>query len=316
MLQRSRKQRLRRDLPQFEVVSAPPLSADYGRFAGLIPMLVMHATRIQSLVIVVVAALISGCANPSSPSKATFTLAGIIRDSSLRPLADAMIQVTSGTLAGQVTTSNALGQFQFADTASVTVPTILVVVKAGYFPATVQVERTDIVVTLTSSRFPVEGDYTITFTAADECSMLPSSLRRRIYSSTIDIWQRFDVPPLGGFFAIGLTESDFFPELRTLSLSLRGNRGNFFISSFEAQERWGDDVPIYERLGATEYLSLHGTATTVMSVTDTAFATTFDGIMSYCPKSFDPLGRGSPPRCAAIAIDCHSSRHELTGSRR
>jgi hypothetical protein len=276
----------------------------------------VHADRIQSLVIVVVAVLISACANPSSPSSGTFTLAGTVRDSSLSPLADAIIQVTSGTLAGQVTTSNALGQFHFADAASLTVPTILVVLKAGYLPATVQVERTDIVVTLTTSRFPVEGDYTITFTAADECSMLPSSLRRRTYPSTIDIWRRFDVPPLGGVFAIQLSESDFFPELRTLSLSIRGNTAKFFISSFEAEQRWLDDVPIYERLGATGYLSLHGRATTVMSVTDTAFTTTFDGIMSHCPKSLDPLGPGYPPKCAAMAIECHSSRHQLTGSRR
>ena len=142
-----------------------------------------HAASIRSLVSVALAIWISACNSPSSPGSRTFTLSGLVRDSSsFGPVADATIQVTSGSLAGRVTTSDTSGRFQFAEAASVADPTTLLVLKAGYFPVTVQVERTDVVITLASSRIPLEGNYTMTFTAADDCSMLPSPLRRRTYS--------------------------------------------------------------------------------------------------------------------------------------
>jgi hypothetical protein len=166
-----------------------------------------------------------------------------------------------------------------------------------------------------TSRLPIEGDYTLTFAAADECTTLPSTMRRRSYSATIVASRQF-VSSLDGNFGIELSGSDFFPELRTLSLSIRASTARFFVASVEAEQRWGDDVPIYERIGATGYLSLHGTGTTTLTVSDTAFDTTFDGIMSYCPSSTNPFGPGSPPRCTAPAIDCQSVRHQLTGARR
>ena len=271
--------------------------------------------RVHRLVVVAVAIAISACSSPSSPGKNTYILAGLIRDSSSAPIEGATVQVTAGSLMGQMTTTDSSGRFRFTDPAFVDTPTTVLVLKAGYLPVTQRIDSANVVITLSAASYPIEGNYTVTFTAASECSVLPSSLRRRAYPSTIAIYRR-STSPLEGTFTMELSGSDFFPQLRTLSLSIRNNTGSFFIASFEADQRWMDDLPVYERLGANEYFSVHGKATVAVSVNDTAFTTTFDGIMSYCPRSIDPIGTGFPPNCAVPAIDCRSDHHQLTGSRR
>jgi hypothetical protein len=275
---------------------------------------VLGSTR--SSLIVLFAFWVCSCNNPTSPDSRTYFLSGLIRDSaSLTPIADATVQVTTGSLAGRMTLSDAAGRFQFADMASAVEQTMVTVLKFGYLPVTVQVDRADVVISLLTSRLPIEGDYTMTFTASDECTMLPSTLRRRAYPATVVAARRF-ASSTDANFAIELSGSDFFPELRILSLSIRASNARFFVASVEAEQRWGDDLPIYERVDGTGYLSLHGTGTATLTVSDTAFNTTFDGIMSYCPRSTSPFGPGNPPQCSVPAVDCQSDRHQLSGSRR
>lgn len=269
------------------------------------------------VLLLILAVLGSACNNPTSPAGRTFFLAGVIRDSSSsRPVPDATVQVTTGSLAGRATTSDALGQFHFTELASSDEPTTLTVLKFGYSPAIVRVDRTDVVITLSSSRLPIEGDYTMIFTAADECDMLPSALRRRAYAATIVLSRTFS-SSMDGNFDIELSGADFFPELRTIAMSIRSGRSNVFISSSEAERKWGDDIPVYERVRAGEHLSLHGRAEGSVSVTDTALTTTFDGVIAYCPTSTAPrFAAGYPPTCAMPPIECRSGRHQLTASRR
>jgi hypothetical protein len=238
----------------------------------------------------------------------------VIRDDRSLPLRDALVEVTSGSLTGTVVLSDVSGRFVFREPVDASVPTTLLITKFGYAPRSVQVERqSDIVVTLTETRFPFEGDYAITFAAADECRLLPSSLRRRTYSAAVVMTRRIDSDSRA-LFDIQLGGADFFPELRTFAVTIRGGTGNFFISSSEAQRRWDDDVAIYERAGAGAYLSLHGVATAAVSVTATSFATTFNGSFSYCSRSREMADPGFPPACVVPPVDCQSDQHVLTGS--
>jgi hypothetical protein len=278
-------------------------------------MVFTYAAGNRSSLIVALAICATACGSPTSPSS-KFLLSGVIRDSSsLTPVADATVQVTTGSLAGQMTVSDREGRFRFGDLASAVEPTTLAVFRVGYFPVTMLAERPDVVILLATSRLPIEGDYTMTFAAAGECTMLPSPLRRRAYSATIAVSSRLG-SSLDAIFAIELSGADFLAELRTVSLSIRASTGRFFVASHEAERRWGDDVPIYERVGATGCLSLHGVGATPLTVSDTAFDTTFEGILSYCPTSTNRFGPGYPPQCTAPAVDCQSNGHQLTGVRR
>jgi hypothetical protein len=278
-------------------------------------VLLPHAVRFHQLLLVAVAISISACTSPTSPDNRMFVLAGVIRDTSSTPVADALVQVASGPLAGRTATTDTAGRFQFSEAIAVAEPTTLIVLKAGYESVTVRVDRTSLVITLSPVvRPPIEGNYTIGFTAAQECSVLPSSIQRREYPSMIAVSRQPSA--LESFFAIELSESNFFPALRILSLSIQGRFATFVIASVEANQRWGDDLPVYERVSATEYIALHGKASATMSVNDTAFTARFDGVMSYCPRSIAPIGTGFPPQCAVPAIECRSDHHQITGLRR
>ncbi len=130
-------------------------------------------------------------------------LAGVVRDRSAQPIADARIEITDGPFAGRFTTSNAAGEFQFSDPSSVSELVTLRIFKPGYRSAYARPDRFRIVVTLLS----MDDQHTITFTAAETCSALPSSVRSR--SNTTTLW---DFTP--GSLDLPLTGADFFPGLK------------------------------------------------------------------------------------------------------
>jgi hypothetical protein len=263
-------------------------------------------------VVVWTAICLSACGSPTSPPIATIPLAGVIRDDSQRPVADVRIEILGGPFAGRFTMSDAQGRFQFVDPASVTEPVTLRLSKAGYLPVLSQADR-DRPLILTISPEPSvlpPGEYLITFTAAAACTALPPSVRSRSYSSTLNIWET-----AAGLFSTALKGADFFQDLRTISGRNRGVTLEFTVFSAEAFARWGDVLPIYERLSSTEYLSLSGTATAALSGITTSLTTSFDGTMTHCAKSTNPVASGSPPTCAVPAIECQSDQHRLTVSR-
>ena len=112
------------------------------------------------------------------------------------------IEITDGPFAGHFTTSNAAGEFQFSDPSSVSELVTLRIFKPGYRSAYARPDRFRIVVTLLS----MDDQHTITFTAAETCSALPSSVRSR--SLTTTLW---DFTP--GSLDLPLTGADFFPGL-------------------------------------------------------------------------------------------------------
>jgi hypothetical protein len=265
------------------------------------------------LVVFPVAIWMSACASPSSPSTETINLAGVIRDAAQQPVNDVRIEIVGGPFSGRFTTSNAQGRFQFVDPPSVAEPTTLRLSKAGYLPMLAEAQR-DRPLVLTISAEPSmlpSGDYWLTFTAADACTALPPRVRSRTYSSALNVWET-----MTGTFSARLGGADFFPDLRTIS----GRNGDlvitFSVYSVEAAVRWGDELPIYERLSATEYFSLVGNARAPLSGVTTSLTASFDGAMAYCARSTDPVAPGFPPQCAVPVIECRSDQHQLTVTRR
>jgi hypothetical protein len=232
----------------------------------------------------------------------------MVVDSSSQPIANATIEIMSGAFAGRATTSNGAGEFRFTDPVFVSEIVTLRIFKEGYRPASVSVGELRIFVRLTPN--PTEG--TITFKAASACTMLPPSMMRRSYTATIDIWE-----PASGALVIPLGGADFFTGLRTLwgNIDRGGTVAQFNVSSYELFERWMEELPIYERIGATGYISFHGTATTSVPPREDSFTANFEGTISYCPNATD-WGNGQPPQCRVAEIQCRSDSHELTGTRR
>jgi hypothetical protein len=232
----------------------------------------------------------------------------MVVDSSSQPVADATIEIMSGAFAGRRTTSNRAGEFQFIDPPFVSERVTLRIFKDGYRPGFVPVGELRIVVRL--ARSPTEG--TITFRAASACTMLPPSLMTRSYAATIDIWE-----PASTALVIPLRGADFFTGLSTLwgSIGRAGTVAEFKVSSHEIYERWLEDLPIYERIGANGYISFLGTATTSVPPREDSFTASFEGTISYCPNA-TTLRDGEPPGCRVAEIQCRSDRHEFTGTRR
>jgi len=276
------------------------------------PRLHVRRRPLDLRVIVSVAIWISACSSPTLSRMETINLAGVIRDTSQQPVGDVRVEIISGPFAGRFTMSNAQGRFQFVDPPSVAEPVTLRLSKAGYLPTFAQAGR-DQAIIVTISAEPAllpPGEYSITFTAAAACTALPASVRSRTYSSTLNVWT------MSGAFSTVLREADFFPDLRTISGRNRGVTIEFFVQSVEAFTRWGDELPIYERVSATEYLSVIGKATAALSGNATSLTTSFDGTMAYCARSTDSIASGFPPHCAVPAIECRSDRHQLTVSHR
>ena len=144
------------------------------------------------------------------------------------------------------------------------------------------------------------GEYSITFTAADGCTALPVSVRSRTYSATLNVWET-----MSGAFSTGLSGADFFPGLLIISGRNRGGLTlELSIASDEAYGSWMEEVPIYERVSATEFLSLFGKATAGLTGITTSLTTFFDGTMAYCVRSADPISPGGIPRCTVPVVEC------------
>jgi hypothetical protein len=257
--------------------------------------------------IVLSGVLLSACSNPMAPDEPQYGLAGVVRDSSSQPIADARIEIASGAFAGRFTTSNAAGEFHFVDPLFVSELITLRISKEGYRPAFAPVGQLRIVVTLV----PNATQGTITFKAAATCNTLPASLMSRTYTATIDIWE-----PASIELFIALTGADFFTGLSTMwgNIGRAGSVAVFNVNSYEAYRNWLEELPIYERIGATGYVSLLGVATTGVPPREDSFTTRFEGTISYCPNATD-RGNGFPPECRVAEIQCRSDRHELRGTR-
>lgn len=144
--------------------------------------------------LILVAMITLGCgATPTSPSGTPVsatrvaTIRGRVQDSVSRPISDARVTIIDGPVAGLSTTTNEDGRFAFAAFTKPAELTALRVEKDGYTPSNPRSHAPDDITVLLRSLTPldIEGQYTITFAAAAECTQLPSAVRSRTFTAAI-----------------------------------------------------------------------------------------------------------------------------------
>jgi hypothetical protein len=269
-----------------------------------------------------VALLCTNCHSTSAPTAPSTSppitqfplhLSGRVTDNISRPLAGALVTVAQPP--GVMTTAAADGSFTLSDATLVGASVTLQIVKDGYTPAHVTIpNKSDTVrVFMTPvDLLTLDGAYTVTFTAADSCTDLPPVARTRTYVA------RFQ-PSTGNktFVVAPLSGADLFPFYDTISGSVSNDAAVFYVDSWDADNAWGDDEPIIDRLDSNNYVSFNGQGTSSILTSTASIAATFNGTIAYCATSQDPAHQDWPLTCATGALaECKSSEHQMILTRK
>jgi hypothetical protein len=234
----------------------------------------------------------------------TFRLGGTITDAG-SPVADARLEVTSGTGRGLATTTDSLGQYKLY---GVSGDTVIRISKSGYRTLEHRIAVTthqtlNLQLPLAGTLPNVAGTYTLTVTASGSCSMLSEEVKRRSYTAV--------VTQNGGAVEVTLSGADFlvFSNARTDQF-----RGRFEPGGLVLKLRpYGDDEYYYygerffdvvERLSAG-YLVLVGTA---------SVSTTSRGMSGRLRGAFQVYSL-LPPSGVVTRCDDTSTGHQFVFSR-
>jgi hypothetical protein len=269
-----------------------------------------------------VALLFTNCHSTSSPGAPSSTrpttqfalhLSGTVTDNISRPLAG--VQVTVAQPPSVMTTTDANGSFTLSDATLVDASVSLQIVKDGYTPGHLTIRNNSDSVRLMMTPFnllTLDGAYTVTFSAADSCTDLPPAIRTRTYVAT------FQPSPNGNTLVVApLSGTDLFPFYNTISASVSNDAAVFYVYSWDADNAWGDDEPIIDRLGSSTYVSFEGRGTSPILTSTASIAATFNGTIAYCAASRDPANQNWPLTCATGALmECKSSQHQMMLTRK
>ena len=214
-----------------------------------------------------------------------------------------------------MTTTATDGSFTLSDATLVDASVTLQIVKDGYTPAHVTIPNKNDTVRVFMTPvdlLTLDGAYTVTFTAADSCADLPPAARTRTYVA------RFQPSPGNKTFVVApLSGADLFPFYNTISGSVSNDAAVFYVESWDADNSWGEDDPIIDRLDSNTYVSLDGRATSSILTSTAAIAATFNGTIAYCATSQDPAHQDWPLTCATGAlVECKSSQHQMILTRK
>ena len=255
---------------------------------------------------------------PTAPSLAPLTaqfplhLSGRVTDNISRPLAGALVTIAQP--AGVMTTTDADGSFTLSDPTPV-VSVTLQIVKNGYTPVHATIPNKNDTVRLFMTPvdlLTLDGAYTVTFTAAGSCTDLPPVARTRTYLA------RFQPSPDNKTFVVApLSGADLFPFYNKISATVSNDAAVFYVDSWDADNSWGDDDPIIDRLDSNSYVSFDGQGTSSILTSTASIAATFNGTIAYCSISQDPAHPDWPLTCAAGAlVECKSSQHQMMLTRK
>ena len=269
-----------------------------------------------------VALLFTNCHSTSSPGAPSSTrpitqfvlhLSGTVTDNISRPLPGVLVTVAQPP--GVMTTTDANGSFTLSDATLVDASVSLQIVKDGYTPAHLTIRNNSDSVRLMMTPFnllTLDGAYTVTFSAADSCTDLPLAARTRTYVA------RFQ-PSSGSktLVVAPLSGGDLFPFYNTISGSVSNDAAVFSVASWDADNAWGDDEPIIDRLGSNTYVSFDGRGTSPTVTSTASIAAAFNGTIAYCATSQDPINQNWPLTCATGAlVECKSSQHRMILTRK
>jgi hypothetical protein len=275
-----------------------------------------------STAIMLVSVVATGCqggsAPPTSPSPAytQLTITGVVRDLIQRPIAGARIEVAEGPSLGVATLTDAQGQFSLAATASGD-RVAVTVSKDGYETATMRLRSAGaLVLSLRDSVLAnLEGRATVVVTADASCTQLPASLRIRSYTAVVS-------PSTGATMAnpaifVGeLNGADFYQGYGKMWMTAARDAVRFSVLSWDPFNWWLEDYPIIERVTPTSYFAVSGTATSAFSSGQSTIATALDGTFAFCTESRPGALPQWAPTCVVPQVECTSTHHQLTVTRR
>ena len=253
----------------------------------------------------------SAITTPTTPPT-SFNLEGTVRDTLLRPVTGARVEIFGDRHGGQSTTTDANGRFDFAGLTPTGDTVQIIVTKEGFSAVTTTARRnTRTIVTLTASTLmQLEGRYQVSFAAANACGDIPDVLRRRTYAATISRRTDFAVPSSTAI-EIKLAGADFYFGYDAFSGLLGDGAVRLMVFSSDAVNKWLEDHPIFERLDSTSYLSVMGTAMATGARADAPFTAALDGTVAYCSSAKAPTVADFPPTCSVPIVECRSNQHQI-----
>lgn len=255
-----------------------------------------------------------GCGEATLPVQPTslqpvreFSLWGLVHDTAFQPIAEARVEVVEGPRTGVVATTDISGRYAlpgvFLDTIAVRAS------KDGYIAVTKTYQTAypgpqalSFSMELIAPSVNIAGEYTVMLTADSTCTELPDPARMRTYTATIAPLSGSTSPNLYQAILSGAT---FYPS--TLNdrfvIGVAGNVARFAIDF--------DGIGIAEELTPSTYVSISGAGNA--TVGGPRISVSLDGQFEYC------AGPGVGPgfyRCAVTAVQCRSTNHRLTLTRR
>jgi hypothetical protein len=266
-------------------------------------------------------ATVSPTTPTAAPAPAVEFIRGWVRDTAIRPLSGARVELLTGPQAGLVATTDSIGEFSF--TGSVDDGSRLRASKEGYTSGDVALGPTcsscpgrpgravSFFLHVPDPPAAIAGNYTLTFTADIGCTALPEKLRSRTYEvaiapsafilgSTPEMTTSFQVTPRGGPFS---------GRIRFFWVNVAGD----FVAL-----RFGDssDPAIIESVVPEGHVAFAGSA--AVSAVDSlrSIVTPFTGTIEYC---VNPEIGEEGYRCNAPATSrarCESESHQLVLTRR
>jgi hypothetical protein len=254
------------------------------------------------------------------PAPAVEFIRGWVRDTAIRPLSGAQVELLTGPQAGVVATTDSTGEFSF--NATVDDGSRLRASKEGHMSGEVTLgpvcsgcpgqpgRSVSLFLQMQNAPAAIAGDYTLTFTADSTCTTLPEKLRSRTYEVTITPSFMFgSTPEMTTLFQVLPRGGAFSGRIRFFWVNVAGD----FIAL-----RFGEssDPAVIESVVPEGHVAFAGSAT--VSVVDPvrSVVTPFTGSIEYC---VNPQISEDGYRCTAPATSrarCDSASHQLVLTRR
>jgi len=261
-----------------------------------------------------------GSSSPTGPSvnRPQRTVSGSVQDAAFQPIAGAQVAIV-GT--GLSTVTGTDGRFEL--TGGISSPLTVRAAKEGYVTETQAFDWPPcttlpgsaqcIVSTHLGTVFRLEslgqavdisGDYTVTLSADNACSDLPSEARSRTYNASI-------VPDSPARTRYSITIQT--PAGRDQSEGFEaGVTGDFLALRFRL------DPGLVDQIAPNTYVAAGGGASATVVPGASLIAATFDGYIEYCRlKDSSAFPReGCSPDPTVNFASCQSRNHRLTFTRR
>jgi hypothetical protein len=228
-----------------------------------------------------------GCESPTAASSPTqFMLAGDVRDTLGRFLADVRIQVVEGSHVGMSTMTDAAGRYALPDTFTGTI--VVQAEKAGYIPVT---QRGPLAgdgrqwnlqfrMVLDAPAVSMTGEWNLILDAGNSCAAVPSVLRTRAYTASVapPPFPPPLSPPAQSYLGL-LRGADFLHPRTYVYIDVAGTEVSFGFPGY-----WDGDY-LLEKLTPSGYLYIAGGG--VGSSSEAMASASLRGSFEYCARS-DP----------------------------